>query len=218
MLETWFDPAAVTIVLVGTLVATALRCGTADSRIALQALFGLRERAFNVARAKAELAIQIREIADDGFIRAEARYIGDSEFDSLSDLMISQRSIDSLHGEHCKFKDARLATAQTATRVFECAAELAPVFGLAGTLIALGQAQAPSAEEAGLVGAIAMAVVTTLYGLLAANFLFAPLAATIARKARQEERDRDEVLEWLAHGIRKTGVTRPAPVTERQAA
>ncbi|MCP2018860.1 MAG: MotA/TolQ/ExbB proton channel family protein [Erythrobacter sp.] len=218
MLETWFDPAAIAIVLVGTLIATLLRCGVADSRIALGALRGLFERAFDVARAKSELALQIREIADDGFIRAEPHHFGDSEFDSLSDLIISQRSIQSLHGEHQKFKEARLANAQTAVRVFDCAAELAPVLGLAGTLIALGQAQGAAAQDAGLVGAIAMAVVTTLYGLLAANFLFAPLGAAVARKSRQEERDRDAVLEWLARGIRQTGVAGGTPHSEREAA
>ncbi len=218
MLETWIDPAAIAIVLVGTLVATAMRCGLADSRTALGAVRGLFERSFHATRAKAELSLQIRTIADDGFVRAEVRRFGDKEFDSLSDLIISQRSIQSLHSEHLKFKEARLARAQTATRVLECAADLAPVFGLAGTLIALGQAQGPSSPDTGLVGAIAMAVVTTLYGLVAANFLFAPLASAIGRKSRQEESDRDEVLEWLAHGIRQTGVRNVTPMPQRDAA
>lgn len=216
MLETWIDPAAIAIVLVGTLVATAMRCGLADSRTALGAVRGLFERSFHATRAKAELSLQIRTIADDGFVRAEVRRFGDKEFDSLSDLIISQRSIQSLHSEHLKFKEARLARAQTATRVLECAADLAPVFGLAGTLIALGQG--PSSPDTGLVGAIAMAVVTTLYGLVAANFLFAPLASAIGRKSRQEESDRDEVLEWLAHGIRQTGVRNVTPMPQRDAA
>ena len=60
-----------------------------------------------------------------------------------------------------------------------------------------------------LVDAVAIAVVTTLYGLLAANFLFAPIAAAIARRSRQEERDRDAVLEWLAEGVRKAGSAAP---------
>ncbi|MBX7500551.1 MotA/TolQ/ExbB proton channel family protein [Qipengyuania sp. YG27] len=218
MLETWIDPAAIAIVLVGTLVATAMRCGLADSRTALGAVRGLFERSFHPTRAKAELSLQIRTIADDGFVRAEVRRFGDKEFDSLSDLIISQRSIQSLHSEHLKFKEARLARAQTATRVLECAADLAPVFGLAGTLIALGQAQGPSSQDTGLVGAIAMAVVTTLYGLVAANFLFAPLASAITRKSRQEESDRDEVLEWLEHGIRQTGVRNVSPLPQREAA
>ncbi len=217
MLNTWLDPIAIAIVLVGTLLATLLRCGLADTRIALGVLRGLLEPSFDVPQAKANLALQIDGIADDGFVRAEPHHFGDSEFDSLSDTMISQRSIQSLHGEHQKFKEARLARAQTAIRVFDCAAELAPVLGLAGTLVALGQAQGAGPQEGGLVGAIATAVVTTLYGLVTANFLFAPIGGAIARKSRKEERDRDEVLEWLAHGIRQTGVP-GTPDTARQAA
>ncbi|MBO6769479.1 MAG: MotA/TolQ/ExbB proton channel family protein [Erythrobacter sp.] len=218
MLDTWFDPMALAIVLAGTLAATLLRCGVADSRIALCALRGLFDEPFDAARAKASLAVQIREIADDGFLRAEPHHFGDREFDSLSDLMISQRSIQSLHGEHSKFKDARLANAHTAMRVFDSAAELAPVLGLAGTLVALGQAQGAAAANSGIVGAISTAVVTTLYGLVAANFLFSPIGNAIARRSRQEERDRDEVLEWLAHGIKKAGKADAAPVAAKVAA
>lgn len=207
MLETWFDPDALAIVLLGTLAATLLRCGAADCRVAIGALRGLLEKPFDVPQAKAALTIQIREIADDGFLRAEPQHFGDREFDSLSDLIISQRSIQSLHGEHLKFKEARVATAQTAIRVFDRAAELAPILGLAGTLIALAQAQGTPATESGIVGAISMAVVTTLYGLVAANFLFSPLGSAISRKSCREELARENVLEWLASGIRKTGAT-----------
>lgn len=218
MLQTWFDPDAIAIVLFGTLAATVLRCGITDSRIALAGLRNLFDRPFDVPQAKAELAVQIREIANDGFIRAEPRHFGDNEFDSLSDLIINQRSIQSLHGEHAKFKLARLTHSQTAVRVFESAAELAPVFGLAGTLVALAQAPGSGGQDNSLVGAIAMAVITTLYGLVAANFIFAPLGSAIARRSRREEQDRDEVLAWLEQGIRQTGVAPPHTDGEREAA
>jgi len=213
MLNTWFDPMAVTIVLMGTLVATFLRCGANDSFVALGALRGLLEQPFSVDKAKASLAGQIRDIADQGFVRTEPRHFGDSEFDSLSDLMISQRSIQSLHTEHFKFKEARLANAQTAIHVLDCATELAPVLGLAGTLIALGKAQDGVVGSGGVVEAVSMAVVTTLYGLVAANFLFSPLGSAIARKSQREERNRDEVLKWLSNGIKSTGA-RNAPTPE----
>ena len=218
MLETWLDPASIAIVLVGTIIATLLRCGVADSRVAISALRGLFETPFNVTQAKAALSVQIREIADDGFLRAEPQHFGDNEFDSLSDLIISQRSIQSLHGEHSKFKEARLANAKTAIRVLDCAADLAPVLGLAGTLVALGHARGAAPEDAGIVGAISMAVVTTLYGLVAANFLFSPLGGAIARRSHREEIDRDEVLEWLAHGIRRAGVPDMVAEPEKEAA
>lgn len=209
MLENWIDPVAIAIVFMGTVAATLLRCGFADMRLALAAVRGMFGPAFDVSKAKAELSKQVREIADDGFVRAEPHHIGDVEFDSITDIMIGQRSIQSIHGAHQSYKQRRLETAQRAARTFESAAELAPVLGLAGTLFALGQAPGATPEGDSLVDAIAMAVVTTLYGLVAANFLFAPIAAAIARRAGQEERDRDEVLEWLAEGVRKTGGASP---------
>lgn len=218
MLENWIDPVAIAIVFIGTVAATLLRCGFADARVALAAVRGMFERAFDVSRAKAELSKQIREIADDGFVRAEPHHFGDVEFDTITDIMIGQRSIQSIHGAHQSYKRQRLDNAQRAARTFESAAELAPVLGLAGTLFALGQAPGTATQGDSLVDAIAMAVVTTLYGLVAANFLFAPIAAAIARRSRQEERDRDEVLEWLAEGVRKAGSASPVESNAQVAA
>ena len=201
----WFDPIAIGIVLLGTLAATVLRCGLADARLALATLRSLLRPAFDPVQAKAEVAKQITEIANDGFIRAEAHHFGDKEFDRLADIMISQRSVASLHGEHVKYRRRRADVASRAARFLDCAAELAPVMGLAGTLIALGSARGTveGAAASGLVESIAMAVVTTLYGLLAANFLFAPLSNVVQRRAKAEERDRDAVLDWLENGVRR---------------
>ena len=43
-----------------------------------------------------------------------------------------------------------------------------------------------------------MAVVTTLYGLLCANLLLAPLARMVERAALAEEGARQQVIDWLA--------------------
>lgn len=205
MFGQWIDPEAFGIVFLGTLAATMLRCGPRDAGAALAALAGLCRRPFDASRTKAELSGQVRSIADDGFLRAEPRRTGDEEFDALSDILVSRRSIAALHDEHEQFRENRRLAATVACRTFDAAAELAPVLGLAGTLVALGQAPAAAPGVDGLVAAIGMAVATTLYGLVAANFVFAPLGAAVARRAQQEERGRDEVLRWLAQGLRKIG-------------
>ena len=205
-MQHWFDPIAIGIVFLGTLAATVLRCGLVDARLALATVRSLVRPAFDPVQARAEVAKQITEIASDGFLRAEPRHFGDQEFDRLADILISQRSAASLHDEHTKYRSRRADIASRAVRFLDCAAELAPVMGLAGTLIALGSSRgggaATGAAAGGLVDSIAMAVVTTLYGLLAANFLFAPLSNAVQRRARAEERDRDAVLDWLENGVR----------------
>ena len=205
-MQHWFDPIAIGIVFLGTLAATVLRCGLVDARLALATVRSLVRPAFDLVQARAEVAKQITEIASDGFLRAEPRHFGDQEFDRLADILISQRSAASLHDEHSKYRSRRADIASRAVRFLDCAAELAPVMGLAGTLIALGSSRGggavTGAAAGGLVESIAMAVVTTLYGLLAANFLFAPLSNAVQRRARAEERDRDAVLDWLENGVR----------------
>ncbi|MFX8660903.1 MotA/TolQ/ExbB proton channel family protein, partial [Acinetobacter baumannii] len=81
----------------------------------------------------------------------------------------------------------RLARVVRAARTLTTAAELAPVFGLAGTLISLSQLQAQGLARSQFMGAISLAVVTTLYGLLLANLLFAPLARAVERRNEREE-------------------------------
>ena len=43
-----------------------------------------------------------------------------------------------------------------------------------------------------------MAVLTTLYGLLLANLVLAPLARLVERAAAREERERQKIVDWLA--------------------
>ncbi|GAB5348426.1 hypothetical protein TMRO357_02093 [Alteriqipengyuania sp. 357] len=207
-MEHWLDPAALAIVLGGTVLATLLRCGPAEVALALRKVGGLVRPAFDPARAKADLSQQIRNIGRDGLLGAELVTIDDTEFDGLAGALIARRSLDGLHAEHEAHARARAEAAETATRVLGDAAELAPVLGLAGTLVALGTMPA-DANDTGMTGAIAMAVVTTLYGIAAANFLFGPLAAAIARRAAGEERARQELLDWLENAVARN--VAPAP-------
>ncbi len=210
----WFDPVSLAIVLGGTLLATLLRCGFAGMRLALGKIGALVTRPFDPAKAKAELSRQLREIENDGLLRAQPINSGDREFDCLSDTLASRRSVETIHAQHEEHKRKRTEAAETAMHVLGQAAELAPVLGLAGTLIGLGMMPSDLGSRAGsggMTGAIAMAVITTLYGLAAANFLFSPLAAAIARRSAREERDRQAVLDWLESGVRKAAPkARPA--------
>ena len=195
------DPASAALVIFGTLAATVMRCGAADSRMALGALAQLFAPRFDAVHARAELAIQVQEIEEDGLVRAEPRHFGDGEFDEMTDALLSTRSIEALYERHTTHRVRRIESARRAGSVLACAAELAPVLGLVGTLVSLGGLSTAVAADGDYARAIAMAVATTLYGLVAANFVFAPLAAAVARRAEAEDRAREELLDWLAAAI-----------------
>ena len=211
-----FDPLSAAIVLGGTLAAVLLRCGWRDSRCALTAVAHLFTRPFNCARVRAELAVQIQEIEADGLVRAQPHRFGDGEFDELSDALVRHRSIQILYDEHERHRRRRAVLAGTAGRVLAEAADLAPVLGLAGTLLALGSLTAVA--DGDYARSIGTAVTTTLYGLIAANFLFAPLSTAVERRAQAEEKDRQALLDWLAEAIERASPAKQAPAAPKAAA
>ncbi len=185
------------IVIGGTLLATFLRCGAANCAAAISAVATIAQRRFDGERVQAEMAAQVREIQQDGPLRAHPRHSGDREFDEAADALIGLRSVTALLDAHARHQPLRVAASEQATSTLALAAELAPVFGLAGTLVSLGQLPADGLAKGAYAGAISMAVQTTLFGLLLANLLFAPLAKAVERKAEGEERERQKVVDWL---------------------
>lgn len=192
------DPAAAAIVVGGTLLATALRCGIGDCRLALAAIGRLGHPRFDAEAARSELAVQIRQINRDGLLRAQPRPSGDRALDEATDRLIGARSVAALLDTHETHRTGRMHADESAVRTLAQAAELAPVFGLAATLISLTQLPADGIDRHAYMGAIAMAVAATLYGLLLANIILAPLARAVERAAAAEEAERQKVVDWLA--------------------
>lgn len=190
-------PSAV-IVVGGTFAATVLRAGFGDSMATVRALVGLRRKHFDADETRAVLAGQVSAIRQDGILRAAVRHSGDAEFDEATDALIGGRSLAALIERHEAHKLRRMAGADKAVRTLAQAAELAPAFGLVGTLVSLSQLPADGIAQGALFGAISMAVLTTLYGVLLANLVLAPLSRAVERAAEDEERQRQQVLDWLA--------------------
>lgn len=213
-LMTLIDGPSALIVLGGTALATVLRCGIGDCRITLRKLAQLGQPQFDAAGTRAEVALQVQEIRQDGFLRAPLHHFDDAEFEQATEAMIARRSVEALLESHARFRARRLANGERAVRTLAQAAELAPVFGLAGTLVSLSQLPVEGLARGAFAGAISMAVVTTLYGLLAANLLLAPLARMIERAAQAEERERQEVIDWLAAQLADIKPASPDPLAE----
>ncbi len=195
------DGSSALIVFGGTALATVLRSGLSDCRVTLRKLVQLSSAPFDPERARGELAQQIQGIQRDGLLRAQPHHFGDSEFDEATDALITRRSVPALLAAHEAHKARRVSDSDRAVHTLAQAAELSPVFGLAGTLISLSQLPAAGAATGSFTAAISMAVVTTLYGLLGANLVLAPLARSIERKAQTEETHRQQVIDWIASQV-----------------
>lgn len=202
-LSSFFEPVTAAIVVGGTLVATFLRCGTADSGATLGMLAHLftAPQRFEASSVRARLARVVQDIARDGLLRAETRSTGDAEFDAALKALVGQRSIGAAKAVLSEARAERLAPAEAAIRTLMQASELAPVFGLAGTLISLSSLPANGIDRSAYLSAIGMAVHATLYGLIMANLVLAPLARLVERRARLEEGARQQIMDWFEYEL-----------------
>lgn len=196
-LTPYLDWQAAIIVLGGTLLAAALRCGWSDFHATIGVLLRLGRKRFDKAAARAALAAYVQRIDRDGLLRARPDATGDREIDHAIGVLAESRSIHALASDFEDHRQNRLAASQQAGFVLGQAVELAPVLGLAGTLVSLGKLSGLAAQGGDFAVAVGSAVITTLYGLVFANFLFAPLAGAVARHSRAEDAARREIMEWL---------------------
>lgn len=198
-----FDAPSFALVVGGTLTATLGHCGASACRDMAVELAQLMQGRFDPVRARSELARQVRLIGTDGLVRSDLVSTGDTEIDNATLALITRRSLGALATQHERQRRRRLARTDRARGVLLRMADLAPVAGLGGTLLSLATLAEAGIAGGGPAGAIGMAVLTTLYGLLLANGVALPLAGWIERRAQAEDQAREEVFGWLNAQVAK---------------
>lgn len=193
-----FDPAALVVVIVGTLIATAARSGRHDVQETMRGLIRLHRHSFDVDANRTALARIVSAIKRDGPYRADASDPPDRLIAKMVDIYLTQRSLPAMHSAHRAGRAKRDIARMQAVRTMEHAGELAPVFGLVGTLFAITQLSPGSTGALDdTMASVASAAVSTLYGVLTAHMLWIPLARAIEREGEYEETQRDILIEWL---------------------
>lgn len=143
-----------------------------DNKIELVNLFS---RLSKKARKNGLLALEddLAEI-DDNFLTSGLQMVIDgAEPDIIKDIM--ELKLDTIEKRH-----------RTGQQVFEKWAELAPAFGMIGTLIGL-IIMLSGLDNAGSIGSgMATALMTTLYGALIANLVLIPIASNLSSQTDEE--------------------------------
>lgn len=201
-----FDPGALGIVVAGTVLATVARCGWRDFGGAIRAAGGLVRRSFQVEANRKALAIAVSAIQRDGHHRADPALPPDRALGMLLETYLRHGATDALGPIRRAERALDEARRVSAAQVFVWAGELAPVFGLIGTLYGLTQlAPGTSADATSVImSAVSSAVLTSLYGALLAHLVCYPLASAIERRGLADEQDREALADWFTAQIDKT--------------
>jgi chemotaxis protein MotA len=205
------DPTAALIVIGGTALATCLRTPARDLGRAIRALATLARPAFRaeplleqvaslarIARRHGAIALDRTVIADPDVAAAVAAVVDGADPQTVTRLLHERR-------------EARVERHCAAIEAWAGAAEVAPAMGMVGTLIGLAQMFATMTDPAAIGGAMAVALMATLYGALLANLVAQPVAQRLRAAARAESFERTRLEAPLA-ALAAQEAPRPHPL------
>lgn len=195
---TFLDPIALAIVGGGTLLATLLRAPLRDVARALAALRTLGRGAFTADPLLDQVAALARIARRHGTIALDRSVITDADLaaavadivDGADALAVTRRLDDR--------RRARIERHVAAADVWAGAAEAAPAMGMVGTLVGLVAMFTRMTDPQAIGGAMAVALLATLYGALVANLLAQPIATRLRAAARVEAFERQRLVAPLA--------------------
>ncbi|PZP16265.1 MAG: biopolymer transporter ExbB, partial [Sphingomonas hengshuiensis] len=130
-----------------------------------------------IAKRHGVLALDRSVIADPDVAAAVAAIVDGADADTV---------VEQLKSRHLARTERHLA----AVDVWASAAELAPAMGMIGTLIGLVRMFLAMGDPAAIGGAMAVALLSTLYGAAIGNLIAMPVAARLRRAARDEAFER----------------------------
>lgn len=186
----FFDPMALGIVGGGTLLATAARGPWRDTANAVRALPVLWRKPFDFAPARAELAGAERIATAKSLLAIDSQLLRDPDVSRGVEAVLDGHAPDLVENVLDQLRNARTDRHAIVHDWWSAAAESAPALGMVGTLIGLVQLFRVMDDPAAIGGAMAVALLATLYGALLANLIAAPVAARLRRLSRAEELER----------------------------
>ena len=144
-----------------------------------------------VAKERGLMALE-SEKPDDAFAAKAFQFLADG-FDEQQIKELLKKDINLTVQRHL-----------TGQKVFKGMGASAPAFGMIGTLIGLVQMLANMANPQDIGPAMAVALLTTLYGALIANLICLPLADKLALRSQQEQITKNLILDaalGIARGL-----------------
>lgn len=135
-----------------------------------------------IAKKEGLIALE-KESPDNPFSAKALRYLSDGYDEGLIEDMLN--------------KDIRLTVQRhtTGQQVFKSAGDAAPAFGMIGTLIGLVQMLSSMEDPASIGPSMAVALLTTLYGAVAANLVCIPIADKLSLNSDKEKLTKSIIVE-----------------------
>jgi len=187
------------IVVGGTFMITLMQVSMKD----FLSSFGIAMKAFfyktDDAPTLIEEAVQLADVArKNGLLALEGQEIGNDFLKQGINLCVDGHDPVLVQKMLTKDIDLTIERHEVGQGMFKRMAVMAPAMGMIGTLIGLVQMLANMSDPASIGPAMAIALLTTLYGAIIANTFAQPLADKLARASQLEKTNKSLILETIS--------------------
>lgn len=194
----FLDPVALAIVGGGTLAAVVLRTPFRDLGRGIAALGVLPRAGFDAGPLLTQVAALRRIGRRHGVTTLDKAHLADPDIAAAVAAIVDGAGPNDVRTLLRSLRQARADRHRGAIEMWAGAAEAAPALGMIGTLVGLVVMFSAMRDPATIGGAMAVALLATLYGALLGNLVAMPIAVRLRRRARQEEDQRARLEEPLA--------------------
>lgn len=186
------------IVVGGTFMVTLMQVSLADFlgsfSIGMKAFFYKVDDPKNLI----EDAVQLADVArKNGLLALEGQEISNEFMAKGISLCVDGHDPAFVQKMLAKDMDLTIRRHEVGQRMFSNMAVMAPAMGMIGTLIGLVQMLANMSDPASIGPAMAVALLTTLYGAVIANAFAQPMADKLARASEMEKANKSLILETI---------------------
>ena len=187
------------LVVVGGTIATAfIRFSMADVINSIKVALNAFTSKLSVPHEVIQEIVNLANIArKNGLIVLEQQPITDAFLKKAIMYCVDGHEADFIQEVLEKEVELTVERHEVGQGVFKGMGDAAPAFGMIGTLVGLVQMLANMSDAASIGPAMAVALLTTLYGAILANVLFLPLADKLALRSSEEERNRRLIVEGV---------------------
>jgi chemotaxis protein MotA len=187
---------SILIVVGGTFMITLMQVSLADFLGSFA--IGLKAFLYKVDDPKSliEEAVVLADVArKNGLLALEGQEIGNDFMKRGISLCVDGHDPAFVQKMLTKDIDLTIQRHEVGQRMFRNMATMAPAMGMIGTLVGLVQMLANMSDPAAIGPAMAVALLTTLYGAVIANLIALPLADKLALRSEQERLNKSIILE-----------------------
>ncbi len=176
------------IVLVGTILVTLMKFSLSQflsaTKVAMKAFLSKVPESEALIAKSVELANSARS---SGLLALEEAEIPDDFMKSAVNLVVDGHDPEVVKGILSKDMDLAVKRHKDGQAIFKAIADVGPAMGMIGTLIGLVQMLTVMDDPKSIGPAMAVALLTTLYGAILANMFAQPIADKLAMRSTEEK-------------------------------